>query len=337
MKLNRRQFIRLNAAALAGAALTPTVAAGGQTGPGSSAASTPRNLSPGFYRFTLGNLEITVLSDGSFLIPSAFMDADMDVAEVLATDVDRETREQYFRSRMVPSDDVPLQASPVLLDFGNRRVLVDSGWATGAGPPPTVGHLGSALEVAGIGPERIDVVILTHAHPDHLGGLLHPTTGEPFFPNAEVILSDLELESWTGDDPIDSVLLPEIRMVLGALDGRLRPVPAGAELVSGIRSIPSPGHTPGHIALGVEAGREELFLVGDAITNIHAAFEHPDWHFLFDLEPERAGRTRKRLLDQAATDRMLILGYHFPFPGLGYALREGRAYQWYPAGWRILA
>jgi len=127
------------------------------------------------------------------------------------------------------------------------------------------------------------------------------------------------------------------RSVLGALEDRLRTVRPEEDVAPGIRSIPSPGHTPGHISVGVESDGKQLLLAGDAIVNTHASFEHPEWEFLGDLERERAGSTRRRLLDRAVADEMLILGFHFPFPGLGYALEYGDAYRWHPAGWTVLS
>jgi glyoxylase-like metal-dependent hydrolase (beta-lactamase superfamily II) len=131
-------------------------------------------------------------------------------------------------------------------------------------------------------------------------------------------------------------LLGGTRAVLSAAEDRLRAIRAGDEIAGGIHSIPSPGHTPGHISVGVETGAEELLLTGDAIVFTHVSFEQPEWQNFVDFDREEAGRTRRRLLDRAATDEMLILGYHFPFPGLGYALPHGNAYRWHPAGWTVL-
>jgi glyoxylase-like metal-dependent hydrolase (beta-lactamase superfamily II) len=330
--LNRRQFIRTGAAALAGAAVLPSAVSGRRTERVENTITDSLHRSPGFYRFTLDETEITVFSDGSFRLPS----------DILAVNAEQGKREEFFRLRMIPSDEFPVQSSPVLIKTENHRVLVDTGSGFSGQEEATDGRLGMALRAAGIQPESIDVVILTHAHPDHLGGLVHYATQQPFFPNAEIVISDRELDFWTDSDVSLRLpdwmdpFLPGIQSVLEAMDGRFRTISAGDEIVSGIRSIASPGHTQGHIAIALEARDRELLLVGDSITNIHIDFEHPDWHLAFDLEPEVASRTRKHLLDMAATDGMLMLGYHFPFPGIGYALRRGDAWQWYPAGWTVL-
>jgi len=341
--LNRREFIRLNASALAGAAIAPAAITGVKQDTHIETKQGNKIQSPGFYRFPFGDLEITVLSDGHFNYSPDIVMLD-DPVEIQAHNTDPETRREYFRSRRLPVDEIPLRVSPVVIDSGNQRTLVDCGFVAADFTPPTAGRLGHTLEAAGIAPESIDQVLLTHAHPDHIGGLLNLENGAPIYPNAEVVLSEEEFEFWTGDDPAPTLEPPfttefaegftELaRGLLETVDDRIRIVKGEEEVTDQIWSIPSPGHTPGHVCYVVEAGGQQLLLTGDAFVFFHTSFEYPEWHFFGDIDREEAARSRKRLLDRATADEMFILGFHFPFPGLGYAVEYGDAYRWHPAWW----
>jgi glyoxylase-like metal-dependent hydrolase (beta-lactamase superfamily II) len=117
------------------------------------------------------------------------------------------------------------------------------------------------------------------------------------------------------------------------LGDRLRPIKAGADIVTGVMAQPTPGHTQGHLSLLVGSGQQQLLVTGDAVANIHIALDRPDWQIIWDHDRELAAKTRVRLLDQAVNDRLLVSGYHYPFPGLGHVVRAGNAYRWLPADW----
>jgi len=131
---------------------------------------------------------------------------------------------------------------------------------------------------------------------------------------------------------VEMGLVERAQQVFGALGDRIRTVPVEGEIVPGIRSVATPGHTPGHIGLVVSSGGEDLLLVGDSVANAHTHLERPDWHLGFDVDMEEGARTRRRLLDWASTDRLLVHGFHLPFPGIGYAARDGNAFRWVAVG-----
>jgi len=308
--LDRRRF-------LAGAAALAAVPAGAAIG--AHAASAP-------YVFTHGAFEITVLSDGHFVLPPPGVAADVGF---LYPATPRAELEAFLRGAGLSIERVELPNNVVLIRAASELVLVDTG--AGSGWQPTAGRLVENLRVAGIDPAAITKVVFTHAHPDHLWGVADEG-GALRFPNASYLVAEREWNFWMAEDTASK--LPESfrRFALGArrdlsrIKDRLQTVKAGADIGGGMRVVDTAGHTPGHISLEL-AGGDGLIVVGDVAANAVVSFAHPEWRFAIDTVPELAITTRRRLLDRAASEKTRLIGSHWPYPGLGLAERKDGAYR----------
>ena len=284
------------------------------------------------YRFKLGDFQCIAVSDGTHTYaPPIFPPP----TTLLFANAPKERLEQVIREHNLEPEQWLEWTSPyicLIVNTGKHQVLVD----TGAGDlAPSTGKLLQNLNTIGIAPEDIDTVILTHGHPDHIGGNTDDK-GRPAFPNARYVMWKDEWDFWTSgqaeiklDEHVREVLLKFARKNLPPIQGRLELIDRETEIVPSIRALAAPGHTPGHMALAISSRGKQLLCIADAVLHpIH--LEQPEWHAAVDFAPEQVVATRRRLLKRAATEKALVLGFHFPFPGLGHVSQKGGTWQWQP-------
>lgn len=268
----------------------------------------------------LGTARLDTLSDGMLMLPGDFILGGMPEAELAGIIA----RHGLSRDQLTPPCNV------TLLRDGTNTILFD----VGAGPDfqPSAGKLGEALDALGVTVEDITHVLFTHAHPDHLWGLLDEFD-EPLFPNAEFMIGAAEMDYWMDPDTVASIGEARATFAIGAqrrlevIADQVRRLEEGEEALPGIVARLTPGHTPGHMGFEIAAGGDPVMVVGDAIGNHHVAFEQPGWASGSDQDQDLAAATRLALLDRLAGERMRLVGFHLPDGGIGRAERAGSAYR----------
>ena len=226
--------------------------------------------------------------------------------------------------------------TPLLLEIGSEKILIDTGF--GDSGPPTSGKLRGNLEAAGITPDQITKVIVSHFHGDHINGL-RAKDGTLIYPNAEVLVPEPEWAFWMDDGNLAKApegMQPAFqvpRRVFGGMGNSLSRYKWGQEIAPGVTAIDAKGHTPGHTAFTINSGADVMLMMVD-VTNHPALFlRNPDWAAIFDIDPDEARKTRHRILGMAAADRLQIAGYHVPFPGTGHVVKDGQRFRFAPVQW----
>jgi glyoxylase-like metal-dependent hydrolase (beta-lactamase superfamily II) len=290
-------------------------------------------MDAGSFRFRVGKFECVSVSDGGLNYPP----------ESLFSNVPLERVEEALRHLGLPTSQVMTPYTCLYIDTGEHRVLVDTGagdlGAHAAQVFPGLDHSTSVtgllpenLRASGVEPSEIDTVVITHAHPDHVGGTLNET-GELVFPNAHYYISGEEWDFWNSDTATTkapSFMVHAARRNLRPLEDRLTSVGDASEAVPGVSAIATAGHTPGHIALSIASDGERMLHISDAVLYpLH--LEHPEWTPVFDILPEQASASKRRIFDLAAEEDALVFAHHFPpFPSLGRVRKGEQGWRWQP-------
>ncbi len=279
------------------------------------------------HRFRIGIFDAAIVSDG----PLLFSDA----ARIYPK-LPRERVSALLEEAFQPSSGkLRAEQNILLVDIGGHLVLFDTGTGpdTGAGTEfgPYAGRLERNLGALGIRVDQIDALVFTHAHSDHCGGTMRED-GTPVFPNARIYISETELDFWERCTEFRfQRAAAGVRRQLSPLRDRITFIRDGEEFLPGLHALATPGHTPGHTAFIVSSAEEELCVIGDVAFHAPLSFAEPATPIAFDYDRAQAASTRQHLLGRLADERMRIVGYHMPWPGIGYAVRDGAAFRYVPA------
>lgn len=321
--LNRRRIMRG-----AGLGAAGMLAGGGQA---LGQAAQPKGGNAGHYRFRVGDIGATVLSDGVIGGPP----------RVYASDAPEQELKDVLQRAFLPLDHMTLNLNTLLIEVGGRRVLIEAGAGQTMGPHG--GRIFARLSEIGLTANDIDVVVVSHTHPDHVGNL-RAADGGSAFPRATIFAPKADWVFFVSGEP-DLSYMPvpeEFRRRFGAAIKRsVEPIAknvqlyeAGAEIVAGLTTIAAAGHTPGMVSFLVHSGRDQLLLTADLAYHPVVNIDRP-WRPGPDRDKDAALGARQRIFDRAAADRIPVLGFHYPFPGLGHLLRTDSGYAWVPAGWQF--
>jgi len=304
--------------------------------PAIAAAPATGKQAPGFYRYKIGDIEVTIVTEGArtFPLPDNFV-----------VNQSKEEVNKALEAAYMPRDKMTIYFAPIVVNTSGKLVLIDTGYGDKmyTESKGAAGQLANNLAAAGINAGAIDTVVISHYHQDHVDGLLRADGGLSF-PNAEILVPAAEHKFWMDDGEMsrapkgrmEQLFQNNRRIFAGEVSKCLRTYEWDKEVAPGVTAISTPGHTPGHTSFVIAAGSAKVFVQSDVTNNPALFVRHPDWQPSFDMDGTLAVETRRRLLDRAAADKMLVQGYHFPFPACGHIAKSGRGFEHVPVQWQPL-
>lgn len=319
--INRRHAMATGVAALAAPAFLTA-----SNAPVFAQAAAAAAQAPGFYKYKVGDITVTAINDGFFNRP---LEGFIRNAELPAV-------QSAMSAAFLPTNAVPIPFNTLVVETGGKVVLLDTG--NGNVGAPTSGTWMTNFKAAGFDPAKVDSVVISHFHGDHINGI-RLRDGSAVFPNAEIQVPTPEWAFWMSDERMNAA--PEAmrggfqnaRRVFAPIAANVKRFEPGAEVAPGVTSMTAFGHSPGHTVFVVSSGNARLTYMAD-VTNHPALFvRNPDWSAIFDMDADAARATRRRLLDMAASEKTRVHFYHAPFPSNGFIAKDGNGFQLVPAQW----
>jgi len=320
-----RRHVIVGAAAGAAAAMAPIAA----SGPAGAAAPATGKQTAGWYRYKVGDFEITVVTDGVNRVAK--------LPDNFVVNASKEQVDAALAAAFMPPGTLNIPYTPIVVNTGSKLIVIDtgSGEANFAASKGAAGQFLSNLAAAGIDAKAVDTVIISHYHADHVNGLVK-ADGSLSYPNAEILVPAPEHKFWMDDGEMsrapaggrmEGLFKNNRRVFSGDVIKRVKTYDSGKEVVPGITAVSTPGHSIGHHSHMISSAGKTVFVQGD-VTNVPFLFaRNPGWHPAFDQIPAQAEETRRKTYDMLATDKLMVQGFHYPFPSVAYVEKSGTGYR----------
>jgi glyoxylase-like metal-dependent hydrolase (beta-lactamase superfamily II) len=319
-------------AVLAGAAAATALSPFATNSPAQAAAPLASKQAPGWYRYKVGSIEITVATDGARANP---------LTDTFIRNVPKEETNKALEAMYLEKDKIVVPYTPIAVNTGSKLVVIDTGLggALYEQSKGAVGQFQTNLAAAGIDAKAVDTVIISHFHGDHINGLI-TADNKPAFPNAEVMVLAGEWKFWNDDGEMSKATgnalvegnFKNVKRVFGALGNKVTQYEPGKEVAPGITSLATHGHTPGHVSHIIASGNAKVMVQAD-VTNVPLFVQNPSWVIQFDMDGAAAEATRRKIYDMLAAEKMMVQGFHYPFPSVGHIEKAGSGYRVIPVPW----